>query len=376
MADTPPCPMRAQNHPHDTHEWNAGEGRCPGFSEPEEFASEPAPPQTAEERARDLEYVIQRVREAVGTDAILVSCEEHTTRITALETTLRDVLAQFVHDTHPGRPCKQTGHINVETIRRWHNVLNGEGEMDAAAEAQRRPAKPVDPAWWRAQLRTAPYADPDDAPLAAAEPDYAALIQAVRETLGIDLTAGTPHVAAALFIACRELAKSDAAREHLRRDRAEARNWARHGYEIGQRHCGWSDHGVAPAWLTEGWPRSFDSCEHTTQAAEYDTALTRVRGLADRPEAVDPNCPYSDDYLLGYRMAISTAKSVASNERVVIKDAEPDAVCSVCGDEHAPYRDHRKQPFCAACVNCTCRKTVCVRTTAPPTTPAAATGDE
>lgn len=282
MADAPPCPMRAQNHPHDTHECHAGEGRCPGYGEPEEFAPEPAPPQTAGQIRRDLEYVIQRVREAVGTD---------------------------------------------------------------------QPAIPVEPV---------------DSRLAAI----------VREVLGIDLTAGTPHVAAALFIACRELAKSDAAREHLRRDRAEARNWARHGYEIGQRHCGWSDHGVAPAWLTEGWPRSFGSCEHATQAAEYDTALTRVRGLADRPEAVDPNCPYSDDYLLGYRMAISTTKSVASNERVVIKDAEPDAVCSVCGDEHAPYRDHRKQPFCAACVNCTCRKTVCVRTTAPPTTPAAATGDE
>jgi hypothetical protein len=30
----------------------------------------------------------------------------------------------------------------------------------------------------------------------------------------------------------------------------EARSWARHGYEIGQRSCTWSDHGVAPAWLT------------------------------------------------------------------------------------------------------------------------------
>lgn len=30
----------------------------------------------------------------------------------------------------------------------------------------------------------------------------------------------------------------------------EARMWARHGYEIGQRSCTWSDYGVAPAWLT------------------------------------------------------------------------------------------------------------------------------
>lgn len=32
----------------------------------------------------------------------------------------------------------------------------------------------------------------------------------------------------------------------------EARSWARHGYEIGQRSNTWADHGVAPAWLTEG----------------------------------------------------------------------------------------------------------------------------
>lgn len=41
----------------------------------------------------------------------------------------------------------------------------------------------------------------------------------------------------------------------------EARSWARHGYEIGQRHCCWSDYGVAPQWLTRGWPNSFESCD-------------------------------------------------------------------------------------------------------------------
>jgi hypothetical protein len=52
----------------------------------------------------------------------------------------------------------------------------------------------------------------------------------------------------------RQLAE---AREQL----AEARIWARHGYEIGQRHCGWTDHGVAPEWLTEGWPAHVPGCE-------------------------------------------------------------------------------------------------------------------
>lgn len=39
----------------------------------------------------------------------------------------------------------------------------------------------------------------------------------------------------------------------------EARSWARHGYELGQVNCTWSDYGVAPAWLTEGWPTHFPS---------------------------------------------------------------------------------------------------------------------
>lgn len=91
----------------------------------------------------------------------------------------------------------------------------------------------------------------------------------------------------------------------------EARNWARHGYEIGQRHCGWTDHGVAPEWLTEGWPPSFDSCEHLQRASEYDTALTRVRGLAYSPEVMNAQHPHPEAYLEGYSAAIHTAKRAA-----------------------------------------------------------------
>lgn len=69
--------------------------------------------------------------------------------------------------------------------------------------------------------------------------------------------------------------------ERAEAERDEARQWARHGYEIGQRHCSWSDHGVAPAWLTEGWPPHIDSCEHLKQMAQFDEALSRVRALAD-----------------------------------------------------------------------------------------------
>ncbi|MFK4869014.1 hypothetical protein ACI3K4_27750 [Streptomyces sp. CSMPJR101] len=73
----------------------------------------------------------------------------------------------------------------------------------------------------------------------------------------------------------------------LKEQLEEARQWARHGYEIGQRHCGWSDHGVAPGWLTEGWPPHIGSCEHLEQMAAFDEALTRVRALCS-PEHDTP----------------------------------------------------------------------------------------
>lgn len=47
--------------------------------------------------------------------------------------------------------------------------------------------------------------------------------------------------------------------DRLRDELDEARMWARHGYELGQINCTWTDHGVAPAWLTDGWPTHFPS---------------------------------------------------------------------------------------------------------------------
>jgi hypothetical protein len=113
------------------------------------------------------------------------------------------------------------------------------------------------------------------------------LVALVRETLGTGMEFGGVPLDEVLHNACRELQKSEAAREHLRRDRAEARQWARHGYEIGQRHCSWSDHGVAPDWLTEGWPNHFDSCEHLARASEYDMAIGRALQVADELEEAD-----------------------------------------------------------------------------------------
>lgn len=118
-----PCPKWSLEQAHDAHDWNApvdGPSHCPGFSAPAEGHAEPAPPQTAEEKVRDLEYVIQRVREVVGTDQPVTPTGE---RITALETTLREVLATFESETDRRRLA---GAISINTIRRWHNVLDGE----------------------------------------------------------------------------------------------------------------------------------------------------------------------------------------------------------------------------------------------------------
>jgi hypothetical protein len=103
-------------------------------------------------------------------------------------------------------------------------------------------------------------------------------------------------------------------------DLEEARMWARHGYEIGQRHCGWGDHGVAPAWLTEGWPLYAGVCKHVTEAAEYDTALARVRDLPDAPKFMDAQ--YSDPagYLHGYKVAIGDAKRAARTDPAITKE--------------------------------------------------------
>lgn len=68
----------------------------------------------------------------------------------------------------------------------------------------------------------------------------------------------------------------------LREQLAEARSWARHGYEIGQRSALWSDHGVAPAWLTEGWPAHFDTDPVTKILTQLDELLLHYRD-AEKP---------------------------------------------------------------------------------------------
>lgn len=76
----------------------------------------------------------------------------------------------------------------------------------------------------------------------------------------------------------------ESTRTQLKVELVEARSWARHGYEIGQRSLRWSDHGVAPKWLTEGWPTHFETYEdiesaHLKLKAERDELRAAVRML-------------------------------------------------------------------------------------------------
>ncbi|WP_050507767.1 MULTISPECIES: hypothetical protein [Streptomyces] len=135
---------------------------------------------------------------------------------------------------------------------------------------------------------------------------FAAVAQKVgaRTTLVFEETVEIP---ANDLTAHGEPPESDVA--SLRAERDEARMWARHGYEIGQRHCGWTDHGVAPAWLTEGWPTRFEDCEHLTHASALDEALSRVRSMPTEPEVMNAQQEHPDVWLHGYKYGVLAAKS-------------------------------------------------------------------
>lgn len=109
----------------------------------------------------------------------------------------------------------------------------------------------------------------------------------------------------------KELKAASEVIKRLTADREEARMWARHGYEIGQKHCGWTDHGVAPDWLTEGWPPHIDNCEHLQQMAEFDEALTRVRNLPTEPEVMNAAQEHPSVWRHGYHCGVLAAKAAA-----------------------------------------------------------------
>lgn len=67
---------------------------------------------------------------APGIRALRARAERAEQQAANVRAVLAEVLAQFTHNTHPGRPCKQTGHVNVATIDRWHAALGAGGQPD------------------------------------------------------------------------------------------------------------------------------------------------------------------------------------------------------------------------------------------------------
>lgn len=143
--------------------------------------------------------------------------------------------------------------------------------------------------------------DPDGYPLKfRIEPDF----ETFREQVQDEIRKTQGELTQAVNVTGWE---SELAR--VRQDRDEARNWARHGYEIGQKHCGWTDHGVAPEWLTEGWPPHIDSCEHLKRAAELDEATARVRATPTEPQAMNADQERPDIWLHGYGIGVRATKA-------------------------------------------------------------------
>lgn len=45
---------------------------------------------------------------------------------------LQEILQTFVHKTHPGAPCLQSDHVDVETVQRWRDALYTPGGSDGS----------------------------------------------------------------------------------------------------------------------------------------------------------------------------------------------------------------------------------------------------
>ncbi|MCM8552327.1 hypothetical protein [Streptomyces sp. STCH 565 A] len=129
--------------------------------------------------------------------------------------------------------------------------------------------------------------------------------------------------------------------EQAEAERDEARQWARHGYEIGQKHCSWSDHGVAPDWLTDGWPPHIDSCEHLKHAAELEEAEAVRKRVAKEQKAALTDA-LGMDRLRDWDDILNAARGLRTR-----RDAQAEAIDRV-RDLHRPV-DHRGVTICWEC---------------------------
>lgn len=69
--------------------------------------------------------------EAQAREAEAALAEERA-KVARLRGALREAISSFAHPTHPGRACRQSGHVPVETIARWNAALADPAETPRA----------------------------------------------------------------------------------------------------------------------------------------------------------------------------------------------------------------------------------------------------
>ena len=84
----------------------------------------------------ELRAEVERLRGEVGQYAVaypmtLARAEAAETESDRLREALREALSTFAYPTHPGRECRQSGHVPIETLRRWQAVLDAPKDTTA-----------------------------------------------------------------------------------------------------------------------------------------------------------------------------------------------------------------------------------------------------
>jgi hypothetical protein len=136
----------------------------------------------------------------------------------------------------------------------------------------------------------------------------------------------------------REALKAAARLRTAETELAEARSWARHGYEIGQRHCGWTDHGVAPAWLTDGWPPHIDTCQHLTALDAAEAELAELRE-GEEPYEDERVLPTPGQWIWLWNRATPAERLVRAEQ----------AIADWQTARQAPFREERIEELSAGC---------------------------
>ena len=90
----------------------------------------------ADQEQAELRAEVERLRKptvaaVMGYELGAGDLEHAEARVAELEATVREALSTFAHPTHPGRECRQSGHVPIETLRRWQAILDAPKDTTA-----------------------------------------------------------------------------------------------------------------------------------------------------------------------------------------------------------------------------------------------------